>query len=112
VIGTNLFGRPLAAVRTDRSSTDVRPRAADATVGRTVDEGADRGGGTDTPTATAGGSADFDGWFSNVGNFESVADGTGNDRVTVAVGAQGNGGVSAFDPAAVRVPTGTAVVWE
>jgi halocyanin-like protein len=32
--------------------------------------------------------------------------------VTVAVGASGNGGNFAFDPAAVRVSTGTTVVWE
>jgi halocyanin-like protein len=82
--------------------------------------GGDGSGGTDTPSDTdtdtdtddAGGSADFDGWFSNVGNFESVVDETGSDRVTVAVGAQGNGGAFAFDPPAVRVSTGTTVVWE
>jgi halocyanin-like protein len=32
--------------------------------------------------------------------------------VTVTVGAQGNGGYLAFDPAAVRVSSGTTVTWE
>jgi halocyanin-like protein len=31
--------------------------------------------------------------------------------VTVAVGAEGNGGNFAFDPAAIRVSSGTTVVW-
>lgn len=79
-------------------------------------DGSGSDGGTDAPTETesddSGGGADFDGWFSNVGNFESVVDETGSDRVTVVVGAQGNGGAFAFDPPAVRVSTGTTVVWE
>ena len=37
---------------------------------------------------------------------------TGSGEVTVAVGAQGNGGAFAFDPPAIRVSTGTTVVWE
>ncbi|KOX92163.1 halocyanin domain-containing protein [Haloarcula rubripromontorii] len=37
---------------------------------------------------------------------------TDQDEVTVAVGAEGNGGAFAFDPPAVNVSTGTTVVWE
>ncbi|WP_251329502.1 halocyanin domain-containing protein [Haloplanus pelagicus] len=68
--------------------------------------------GGDTATEGDGGGAGLDDWFSNVDNYESVVDETGSDRVTVAVGAQGNGGAFAFDPPAVRVSTGTTVVWE
>lgn len=46
-------------------------------------------------------------------NFEGdIVDATRQDSVTVEVGAEGNGGAFAFDPPAVAVSTGTAVVWE
>ncbi len=77
-------------------------------------------GGTATETerddgnggSGGGGTASFDGWMENVGNYDGVADETGSGAVTVAVGAQGNGGAFAFDPPAIRVSTGTTVVWE
>lgn len=55
---------------------------------------------------------DFGGWFDRTGNYDGVHDLTGQDSVTVAVGAAGNGGGYAFAPAAVRVSPGTTVVWE
>jgi halocyanin-like protein len=72
-------------------------------------------GGTATETESSdggGGTASFDGWMENVGNYDGVVDETGSDAVTVAVGAEGNGGAYAFDPPAVRVSSGTTVVWE
>jgi len=75
--------------------------------------------GTDAGTATgdSGGSGDFvepdyGEWFDNVGNFDGTVDKTGQDKVTIEVGAQGNGGAFAFEPAAVHVDPGTTVVWE
>jgi halocyanin-like protein len=47
-----------------------------------------------------------------VGNFSGVVDETGRSSVTVTVGADGNGGNLAFDPAVVRVSAGTEVTWE
>ena len=44
-------------------------------------------------------------------NFHAVADRRGRDEVEVQVGARGNGGRYAFDPAAVHVDPGTTVVW-
>lgn len=73
----------------------------------------DDGGGN----ASDGGQTDngnggrFDGWFSDVGNYDGVTDMTGEDQVTVDVGASGNGGNHAFDPPAVRVSESTTVVW-
>jgi halocyanin-like protein len=61
-------------------------------------------------TATA--QASFDGWMSDVGNYDEVADETGSDEVTVTVGAEANGGNFGFGPAAVQVDPGTTVVWE
>jgi halocyanin-like protein len=55
---------------------------------------------------------DFGGWFDNVSNFDGVVDRTGQDEVTVTVGAEGNNGNLAFGPAAVRVDPGTTVIWE
>ncbi|RDI70089.1 halocyanin domain-containing protein [Halopelagius longus] len=82
-------------------------------------------GGESTPTetetrtatdaessASGGGGASLDGWFEGVSNYDGVVDKTGTSEVTVAVGASGNNGNYAFDPAAVRVDAGTTVVWE
>ncbi|ELZ59842.1 MULTISPECIES: halocyanin domain-containing protein [unclassified Haloferax] len=55
---------------------------------------------------------DFGGWFDRTQNYDGVHDLTGQDSVTVAVGAAGNGGGYAFAPAAVQVSPGTTVVWE
>lgn len=71
--------------------------------------------GTSAPTTTSAassGSGEFGGWFDNVSNFDSVADKTGQGEVTVTVGAEGNNGAFAFAPPAIRVSTGTTVVWE
>jgi halocyanin-like protein len=65
-------------------------------------------GSADSPAETA----DFGGWFDDVGNFDGTVDKTGQDTVEIAVGAEGNGGGFAFSPAAVRVSPGTEVVWE
>jgi halocyanin-like protein len=69
-----------------------------------------------TATAAAAGTAtaqaSFDGWMSDVGNYSEVADATGQDEVTITVGAEGNGGAFAFGPPAVQVDPGTTVVWE
>jgi halocyanin-like protein len=48
-------------------------------------------------------------WLSNANNYDGMVDRTGQDTVTVAVGA---GSGLSFDPAAVRVTTGTTVRWE
>jgi len=57
--------------------------------------------------------ASFDGWLDDVGNYDgSVTDATGQDVVTVEVGADGNGGTFAFAPPAVRVDPGTTVTFE
>jgi halocyanin-like protein len=55
---------------------------------------------------------DYGGWFDGVGNYESTANETGSDSVTVQVGSQANGGAFGFAPPAVRVDPGTEVVWE
>jgi halocyanin-like protein len=55
---------------------------------------------------------DYGDWFDGVENYEGTVDMRGQDEVTVAVGAPGNGGNHAFEPAAVRVDPGTTVVWE
>jgi len=56
--------------------------------------------------------ADLGTWFSNVSNFDGVVDERGQTEVTIKVGAPGNGGRFAFEPAAVRVDPGTEIVWE
>ena len=76
------------------------------------------GGGAAATAAVAAGSGvasaqpSFGGWMSDVGNYSEVADRTGQDEVTIAVGAEGNGGAFGFDPAAVQVDPGTTIVWE
>lgn len=84
---------------------------AGCTGGGDGDSGGSGGDATDSPTEQAD-SPDFDGWFDDVDNYNGVVDRTGESEVVVAVGAEGNGGNFAFDPAAVRISTGTTVVWE
>ena len=67
--------------------------------------------GTATPAVAADG-VDLSAWFSDVSNFDGITDTRGETEVRVAVGARGNGGGFAFDPPALRVDPGTAVVWE
>lgn len=70
--------------------------------------------GTDADDTTENGesASEFDGWFDGVENYGGITDETGSDEVTVAVGAEGDGGGFAFGPAAVRIDSGTTVVWE
>ncbi|ELZ29298.1 halocyanin domain-containing protein [Halosimplex carlsbadense 2-9-1] len=78
------------------------------------------GGGNETSGSGSGGSGgsgdfvepDYEGWFDGVGNYDGTVDMTGQDEVTIEVGAEGNSGPFAFGPAAVRVDPGTTVVWE
>lgn len=83
------------------------------------------GGGDGTETAGgsgSGGSAgaasgddggeQFDGYLSDVENFDGVVDRTGSDRTTVKVGVENGSGAFGFGPAAIRVSAGTEVVWE
>jgi halocyanin-like protein len=72
----------------------------------------DGAGAATAAGATVSSDIDYDGWFENVGNFAGTVDRTGQDEVTIQVGADGNGGNLAFSPAAVQVDPGTTVVWE
>lgn len=53
---------------------------------------------------------DFDGWLDGVDG--GYLDARGEDDVTVLVGADGNSGPFAFDPAGLWVDPGTTVTWE
>ncbi|MFT4884553.1 MAG: halocyanin-like protein [Natronomonas sp.] len=69
----------------------------------TETEGGNGGGDTDVPQA-------IDDHLSDANLYEgTIADHTGEDEVTIAVG--GGEGL-AFDPPAVRVDSGTTIVWE
>lgn len=54
----------------------------------------------------------FDGWMDNVDNYDTVVDETSSDNIRIIVGAEGNNGNFAFDPAAVRISPGTSITWE
>lgn len=77
------------------AATDGDDAAADETVG-----------------AADGGRRRFDGWLLETDDDGEIEDRTGQDAVTISVGAPGNGGRYAFDPPTVRVSEGTTVVWE
>ncbi|WP_338740958.1 halocyanin domain-containing protein [Haloplanus salilacus] len=76
--------------------------------GESGSDGGDGGSGD----GSGGDPASFDGWMDGVDNYDGVDDETGSSEVSVAVGAAGNGGNFAFDPPAIRVSSGTTVVWE
>jgi halocyanin-like protein len=98
------------------------PLLAGCTSSRTSSSGdetsaADSGGTPTTSNSAGGGSANdgasaFGGWFDNTVNYDSVADKTGANEVAVEVGAEGNNGPYAFAPPAIRVGTGTTVMWK
>ncbi|MFB6102843.1 MAG: halocyanin domain-containing protein [Haloplanus sp.] len=66
-------------------------------------------GATGTATAQSG---PFGGWMSDVSNYNGVVDLTGSGEVTVDVGVEANQGTFGFGPAAIKVDTGTTVVWK
>lgn len=54
-----------------------------------------------------------DEWLSETENYDGVDDFTGEDEVTVQVGeVEGAPQTFVFEPAAIRIDTGTTVVWE
>jgi halocyanin-like protein len=74
------------------------------------------GNGGDT-TESGGGSmavpSAVSDYLSDTSNFDgSLADMTGQDSVTVEVGASGNNGNFAYAPPAIAVDSGTTVTWE
>jgi halocyanin-like protein len=79
---------------------------------RGVLRGAVAGAAAVATVGTAAAQSAFDGWLSDVSNYDGVHDMTGQSEVAVTVGAEGNGGNFAFGPAAIRVDPGTTVVWE
>lgn len=64
---------------------------------------------TGVAAGTGSVTAQYDGWMGDVPNYDGTHDYTGQDEVTVTVGA-GNGLV--FGPAAILIDAGTTVVWE
>lgn len=54
----------------------------------------------------------YEGWFTDVSNYRGTYDFTDRNEVSVAVGAPGNGGNFAFEPAAIAISTDTTVVWD
>ncbi|WP_254547005.1 halocyanin domain-containing protein [Halomarina pelagica] len=94
---------------TTSTSARIDRRAFLAGAGATVAAGAI--GSTGSVRAQSG-SDDLASWFEDTDNYDGVVDERGEDRVTVKVGAEGNGGPFAFEPAAIHVDSGTTVVWE
>jgi len=78
------------------------------------DSGNDDGGGGDGETETGSQFLDsepnYDGWLEGVDNYDRTRDLTGQNTVTISVGAGDEGLL--FDPAAVAVSPDTTVVWE
>ncbi|MFB6107254.1 MAG: halocyanin domain-containing protein [Haloplanus sp.] len=103
----------LEGVTMEKDSTAVTRRTAL----RTAATAAAVGVGVGTRPVAAQGGVDYGGWFgSGTGgetkNFDGTVDRTGQDSVTVEVGAEGNGGPYAFSPPAMRVDPGTTVTFE
>jgi len=65
---------------------------------------------TGLAAAPGGVAAQYDGWLDDVDNYDGTHDYTGQDEVTVEVGAGENG--LKFGPAAILIDPGATVVWE
>ena len=77
--------------------------------------GADTGGdGSEGNSGTNDSNNDggMEGWLADTGNYDSVEDMTGENSVTVEVGAKGNNGANAFVPAAIKISPETTVTWK
>jgi len=82
--------------------------------------GGDGGGSDDGSDGSDGGGdggggvpSEVEEYLSETDNFDgSLEDATGQGEVTVQVGTEANGGNFGYSPAAVRVDSGTTVVWE
>jgi halocyanin-like protein len=72
-------------------------------------DGGDGSSGGDGGDDSGGVPSEVESYLSDANNYESVADETGSDSVTVDVGAADG---LAFGPAAVRISTGTTITWE
>lgn len=87
----------------------------ETTTETTTEAGGNETGGNETGGNETGGGGEqpsFDGWLADTSNYDGVEDVTGQEGATVMVGAEGNGGNLAFEPAAVRIDAGTTVTWE
>ena len=58
------------------------------------------------------GKGSVDAWLADTGNYDSVKDLRSRKSITIEVGAEGNNGAYAFEPAAIRISPGTTVVWK
>ncbi|MFD1571435.1 halocyanin domain-containing protein [Halorubrum laminariae] len=88
-------------------SSDGSDGGSDGSDGDSGSGGSDGGSGGSVEYLSE--DPDYGGWFDGVSNYDQTVDATGQDEVTVSVGAAD--GLS-FGPAAVAVSTGTTVVWE
>ncbi|WP_247008464.1 halocyanin domain-containing protein [Halorientalis litorea] len=89
------------------------PTTTDPLPGQDSTETPTEGGGGEGDGESGGGGGgepDFGGYLSDANNYDGVVDATGQDEVTVDVGAGDTG--LAFGPAAVHVDAGATVVWE
>ncbi|WP_336022920.1 halocyanin domain-containing protein [Halobellus salinisoli] len=84
----------------------------DETDGSDDESGDSSDSGNGSGSGDSGSPPSFDGYLDGTSNYDGVVDRTGDDEVTVTVGAEANGGNFGYGPAAVRVSTGTTVVWE
>ncbi|MFD1632163.1 halocyanin domain-containing protein [Haloplanus ruber] len=100
----------------DESETEAQTDAESATATETASPTATDSGGDGGSGGASGGDgvpAAVSEYLADVGNFDgTVQDMTGQDTVTVSVGAEGNNGYFAYAPPAIAVSTGTTVQWE
>jgi halocyanin-like protein len=96
---------------TDGSTRATRRAVLGTAAGSVASLGAVGGVGAQEGTTTGGGNVqpDFGGWLEGVDG--SVEDARGQSNVTVAVGADGNGGTFAFSPKSLWVDSGTTVTF-
>jgi halocyanin-like protein len=98
---------------TDPETDATTAEGGNETGGNETSENETDGNETDGNESGGGGQQpSFDGWFEDTSNYDGVVDRTGEESPTVMVGAEGNGGNFAFEPAAIRIDAGTTVVWE
>lgn len=106
---TALTGTLLAGC-TDASTDSGSNSGSDGNSGDDPDNDSTDGESPTDPSRNE--TSGFGNWFDDVENYSGVVDESGADSVTITVGAEGNGDAYAYEPAAVKISTGTTVVWE
>ncbi|MFB9813640.1 halocyanin domain-containing protein [Haloarcula sebkhae] len=102
-VGITVAGT-IAGCRGDSSTSSNTDEASDDTASPEPTSADTHAESNDAPS--------IDEFLSQTDNYDGITDETGTGSVTVDVGVEANGAYYGFNPAAIRIDSGTTVTWE